>query len=97
MADLKRDLDEYLLLQENQKKNFKLEMPKMPSLPTPDLMGKLFGRNQEPEANSWLKDTQDTCCPKLVGWAEGEGGRKEEGFCFLTVCACALFSPESSG
>uniref|UniRef100_A0A182IE28 Vesicle transport protein n=1 Tax=Anopheles arabiensis TaxID=7173 RepID=A0A182IE28_ANOAR len=65
MADLKRDLDEYLLLQENQKKNFKLEMPKMPSLPTPDLMGKLFGRNQEPEANSWLKDTQDTCCPKL--------------------------------
>uniref|UniRef100_A0A182VV04 Vesicle transport protein n=1 Tax=Anopheles minimus TaxID=112268 RepID=A0A182VV04_9DIPT len=65
MADLKRDLDEYLLLQENQKKNFKLEMPKMPSLPTPDLVGKLFGRNQEPEANSWLKDTQDTCCPKL--------------------------------
>uniref|UniRef100_A0A182T1C8 Vesicle transport protein n=1 Tax=Anopheles maculatus TaxID=74869 RepID=A0A182T1C8_9DIPT len=38
----------------------------MPSLPTPDLVGKLFGRNQEPEANSWLKDTQDTCCPKLV-------------------------------
>uniref|UniRef100_A0A182P940 Vesicle transport protein n=1 Tax=Anopheles epiroticus TaxID=199890 RepID=A0A182P940_9DIPT len=65
MADLKRDLDEYLLLQENQKKNFKIEMPKMPSLPTPDLVGKLFGRNQEPEANSWLKDTQDTCCPKL--------------------------------
>uniref|UniRef100_A0A182Q9N7 Vesicle transport protein n=2 Tax=Neomyzomyia TaxID=44536 RepID=A0A182Q9N7_9DIPT len=65
MADLKRDLDEYLLLQENQKKNFKLEMPKIPSLPTPGLVGKLFGRNQEPEANSWLKDTQDTCCPKL--------------------------------
>ncbi|XP_055598110.1 vesicle transport protein SFT2C-like [Uranotaenia lowii] len=65
MADLKKDLDEYLLLQSDQKKSFKLEMPKMPSIPTPGLMGKLFGKNQEPEANSWLKDTQDTCCPKL--------------------------------
>ncbi|XP_055640968.1 vesicle transport protein SFT2C [Toxorhynchites rutilus septentrionalis] len=65
MADLKKDLDEYLLLQSDQKKNFKLEMPKMPSISTPGLVGKLFGKNQEPEANSWLKDTQDSCCPKL--------------------------------
>ncbi|XP_058820783.1 vesicle transport protein SFT2C [Topomyia yanbarensis] len=65
MADLKKDLDEYLLLQSDQKKSFKLEMPKMPSIPTPGLVGKLFGKNQEPEANSWLKDTQDSCCPKL--------------------------------
>lgn len=65
MADLKKDLDEYLLLQSDQKKNFKLEMPRMPSIPTPGLVSKLFGKGQEPEANSWLKDTQDSCCPKL--------------------------------
>lgn len=64
MADLKKDLDEYLLLQSDQKKSFKLDMPKMPTISTPGLVSKLFGKN-EPEANSWLKDTQDTCCPKL--------------------------------
>ncbi|KAL1378204.1 hypothetical protein pipiens_015752 [Culex pipiens pipiens] len=66
MADLKKDLDEYLLLQSDQKKNFKLEMPRMPSIPTPGLVGKLFGKGQEPEANSWLKDTQDSCCPNRI-------------------------------
>lgn len=66
MADLKKDLDEYLLLQSDQKKSFKLEMPKMPSISTPGLVSKLFGKNQESEANSWLKDPQETCCPKLV-------------------------------
>ncbi|XP_055544368.1 uncharacterized protein LOC129729656 [Wyeomyia smithii] len=66
MADLKKDLDEYLLLQSDQKKSFKLEMPKMPSISTSGgLVSKLFGKGPEPEANSWLKETQDTCCPKL--------------------------------
>jgi len=65
MANLKQDLDEYLLLQSDQKKNFNV---KMPQIKVPDL-GKMFSRsnNETTEANSWLKDTQDSCCPKLVG------------------------------
>ncbi|ALC38550.1 CG33635 [Drosophila busckii] len=59
MSNLKQDLDEYLLLQSDQKKNFNVKLPqiKVPSI---------FSRNTEPEANSWLKETQDTCCPQLV-------------------------------
>lgn len=64
MANLKQDLDEYLLLQSDQKKNFKIDM-KMPSLKVSEI-GKLFGRSNTEEANSWLKDTQDSCCPKIV-------------------------------
>ena len=58
MANLKSDLDEYLLLQSDQKKTFKMElkMPKMPGL---------FRKEPEP-ANGWLSNAQDTCCPKLV-------------------------------
>ncbi|XP_017855075.1 protein transport protein SFT2 [Drosophila busckii] len=58
MSNLKQDLDEYLLLQSDQKKNFNVKLPqiKVPSI---------FSRNTEPEANSWLKETQDTCCPQL--------------------------------
>uniref|UniRef100_A0A1A9VZQ8 Vesicle transport protein n=1 Tax=Glossina brevipalpis TaxID=37001 RepID=A0A1A9VZQ8_9MUSC len=60
MANLKDDLDKYLLLQNDQKKKFNVKIPQLPEL------GKIFSRNNEPEANSWLlKDTQDSCCPKL--------------------------------
>lgn len=63
MSNLKQDLDEYLLLQSDQKKNFNV---KLPQLKVPGL-SQIFSRTSEPpEANSWLKDTQDSCCPKLV-------------------------------
>uniref|UniRef100_A0A1A9UYA8 Vesicle transport protein n=1 Tax=Glossina austeni TaxID=7395 RepID=A0A1A9UYA8_GLOAU len=58
MANLKDDLDKYLLLQSDQKKKFSVKVPQLE-------LGKLFSRNNEPEANSWLKDTQDSCCPQL--------------------------------
>lgn len=71
MANLKDDLDQYLLLQSDQKKSasssssFKIDM-KMPSLKVPTVKS-LFGGGSEPaEANGWLKDTQESCCPKLV-------------------------------
>ncbi|XP_016968716.1 vesicle transport protein SFT2C [Drosophila biarmipes] len=54
MSSLKSDLDEYLLLQSDQKKTFNV---KLPQLKVP------FFRS-EPEANSFLKDT-DSCFPKL--------------------------------
>lgn len=62
MANLKDDLDQYLLLQSDQKKKFNV---KVPQIKVPEF-GKIFSRNTEPEANSWLKDTQDSCYPKLV-------------------------------
>lgn len=70
MANLKDDLDEYLLLQSDQKKAgaggsaFKLDMKMMPSLKVPTVKS-LFGQSEPPEANGWLKDTQESCCPKL--------------------------------
>lgn len=65
MANLKQDLDEYLLLQSDQKKtNFKIDM-RMPTIKVPE-MKNLFGKSQPQEANSWLDETKDTCCPKLV-------------------------------
>ncbi|XP_034099001.1 uncharacterized protein LOC117564389 [Drosophila albomicans] len=63
MSNLKQDLDEYLLLQSDQKKNFNV---KLPQLKVPSGLSQIFSRSDEtPEANSWLKDTQDSCCPKL--------------------------------
>lgn len=64
MANLKDDLDQYLLLQSDQKKNFKIDI-KMPHMST-GRFSNLFGKNPEPEANSWLKDAHESCCPKLV-------------------------------
>lgn len=65
MANLKDELDQYLLLQSDQKKtNFKIDM-KMPSLKVPEIKN-LFGKSQPQEANGWLQETRDSCCPKLV-------------------------------
>lgn len=64
MANLKDDLDEYLLLQSDQKKNFKIDI-KMPTLKVPEIKH-LFGKSEPQEANGWLKDTTDSCCPKFV-------------------------------
>lgn len=64
MTNLKNDLDEYLLLQSDQKKSFKIDM-KMPTIKVPEIKS-FFGRSEPEEANSWLQDTQESCCPKLV-------------------------------
>lgn len=64
MSNLKNDLDEYLLLQSDQKKSFKIDM-KMPTIKVPEIKS-FFGRKEPEEANSWLQDTQESCCPKLV-------------------------------
>lgn len=65
MANLKDELDQYLLLQSDQKKNFKLDM-KMPVIKVPEIKSLFGGKSQPPEANGWLQDTKDSCCPKLV-------------------------------
>lgn len=67
MANLKDDLDQYLLLQSDQKKNFKIDI-KMPQMSSSGRFARLFGKTEQPEANSWLKDAQDSCCPNLVSF-----------------------------
>ncbi|KAJ6647826.1 Vesicle transport protein SFT2C [Pseudolycoriella hygida] len=65
MTNLKNDLDEYLLLQNDIKKSsFKADI-KVPSIKFPKL-NSFFGRADPQEANSWLKVTQESCCPKMT-------------------------------
>lgn len=61
MANLKDDLDQYLLLQSDQKKNFKIDI-KMPQISS-SRFSNFF--KKEPE-NSWLADASEGCCPALV-------------------------------
>lgn len=61
MVDLKKDLDEYLLLQSDQKKNFKIQMP---TIPKPSLP-KWF-KKEEPTEEGWFQETKKDCCPSLV-------------------------------
>ncbi|CRL00540.1 CLUMA_CG013801, isoform A [Clunio marinus] len=61
MANLKNDLDEYMLMNEERKApGYKLNM-KMPKLPS------VFGGNSESTSsnNSWLNDDDNGWCPKL--------------------------------
>lgn len=62
MADLKKDLDQYLLLQSDQKKSFKIQMPSVSGIRKPDVSN-WFNRdatqNRE-EPSRW------NCCPSMV-------------------------------
>ncbi|XP_050299070.1 uncharacterized protein LOC126737973 [Anthonomus grandis grandis] len=63
MVDLKKDLDEYLLLQSDQKKNFKLSMPAIP-LQKPNVSS-WFRKEQTEENETWFQETKKECCPSL--------------------------------
>lgn len=62
MADLKKDLDEYLLLQSDQKKSFKIQMP---TLQKPNVSN-WFKRPENTEEETWFQETKKQCCPSLV-------------------------------
>jgi hypothetical protein len=62
MVDLKKDLDEYLLLQSDQKKSFKLQIP---TIQKPNLTN-WFKREEPTEDNSWFQETKKGCCPSLT-------------------------------
>lgn len=62
MTDLKRDLDEYMLLQEERKSsNFKVNF-NIPKIKNP------FSNSESSTSNSWLNsnENEDTWCPKMV-------------------------------
>lgn len=67
MADLKKDLDEYLLLQSDQKKNFKLTMPAIP-LQKPNVSS-WFKKEQTEDNETWFQETKKECCPSLVSFS----------------------------
>ncbi|XP_019880400.2 uncharacterized protein LOC109608414 [Aethina tumida] len=75
MADLKKDLDEYLLLQSDQKKNFKIQMP---TIPAPKITG-WFKKNQPEETESWYQETKRECCPSLSRFQR---------FTLFGICIC---------
>lgn len=62
MADLKKDLDEYLLLQSDQKKSFKIQMPAIPGIRKPDVANWFNGESSQTreEQSRWK------CCSTMV-------------------------------
>ncbi|XP_056633026.1 uncharacterized protein LOC130442712 [Diorhabda sublineata] len=61
MVDLKKDLDEYLLLKSDQKKTFKLQMP---AIQKPNISG-WFKKEQPEQDQTWFQETKKECCPSL--------------------------------
>ncbi|XP_046828985.1 vesicle transport protein SFT2C [Vespa crabro] len=65
MADLNKELNEYLLGNKNEKQ-FKISVPSV-TLPKPNI-GKWFGRNvdETKEETGWIQGTQRECCPSMT-------------------------------
>lgn len=65
MADLNKELNEYLLSSKNEKQ-FKINAPTV-TLPKTNI-GKWFGRNSEDdkEEAGWFRGAQKECCPSMV-------------------------------
>ncbi|KAG7202032.1 hypothetical protein KM043_004716 [Ampulex compressa] len=63
MADLNKELNEYLLSNKSEKQ-FKISVPTIPSA----AIGKWFQKNQEQttDESDWIQETQRTCCPTLT-------------------------------
>ncbi|KAF5270646.1 hypothetical protein FQA39_LY01384 [Lamprigera yunnana] len=74
MADLKKELDQYLLLQSDQKKSFKLQIP---TIKKPNISSWLKKENVEDE--TWFQETKKQCCPTLSRF------QRITGFC---ICIC---------
>lgn len=65
MADIKKDLDEYLLLKSETKKSFKL--PSLSSIPKPKFTGWFHKEpTEELTNNKWFQESQHECCPSMV-------------------------------
>lgn len=58
--DLKKDLDQYLLLQSDQKKTFKI-----PTLQKPNFSVSNWFKKDEPVEENWFQETKKEFCPSL--------------------------------
>jgi len=81
MADLKKDLDQYLLLQSDQKKSFKFQIP---TIQKPNISNWLKSDNAEEE--SWFQETKKECCPSLSRF------QRITGFCICIFMGILCFS-----
>lgn len=64
MADLNKELNEYLLSSKNEKQ-FKITVPSV-TIPKASI-GKWFGRNEDDkEETGWIHGAQKECCPSMV-------------------------------
>ncbi|XP_001606400.1 vesicle transport protein SFT2C [Nasonia vitripennis] len=92
MADLNKELSEYLLSSKNEKQ-YKIQLPSV-TIPKPDL-GKWLGRNSEEDRqeSGWLKETQKDCCPSMTRMQR----LTAFGMCFvmgiLCFCLSAIYIP----
>ncbi|KAK5641652.1 hypothetical protein RI129_010199 [Pyrocoelia pectoralis] len=81
MADLKKDLDHYLLLQNDQKKSFKLQIP---TIQKPNFSNWLKSESQEEE--TWFESTKKQYCPSLTRF------QRITGFCICVLMGILCFS-----
>ncbi|KAL2745702.1 protein transport protein SFT2 [Vespula maculifrons] len=92
MADLNKELNEYLLSNKNEKQ-FKISVPSV-TLPKPNI-GKWLGRNADEtkEETGWIQGTQKECCPSMTKMQRLMGFI----FCFfmelLCFCLSAMYIP----
>lgn len=64
MADLNKELNEYLLSSKNEKQ-FKISVPSV-TLPKPNI-GKWFGKGEEDRKETgWIQGAQRECCPSMT-------------------------------
>lgn len=64
MADLNKELNEYLLSSKNEKQ-FKITVPSV-TIPKANI-GKWFGRSEDDKQEAgWIQGTQKECCPSMV-------------------------------
>lgn len=64
MADLNKELNEYLLSSKNEKQ-FKITVPAV-TIPKTNI-GKWFGKSEEDkEETGWIQGAQKECCPSMV-------------------------------
>ncbi|XP_022908771.1 uncharacterized protein [Onthophagus taurus] len=81
MADLKKDLDEYLLLQNDQKKSFKLQLP---LIQKPNFSA--WFKKEEADDGSWFQETKKDCCPSLSRF------QRITGFCLCIIMGILCFT-----
>ncbi|KAK0179531.1 hypothetical protein PV327_005275 [Microctonus hyperodae] len=93
MADLNKELSEYLLSNKNDKQ-YKLSIPSVTIPKSP--LGKWFGKSTEStteESRGWLDETQKNCCPTMTRF------QRISGFIFcicmgiLCFCISAMYIP----
>ncbi|XP_017770445.1 PREDICTED: protein transport protein sft2 [Nicrophorus vespilloides] len=87
--DLKKDLDQYLLLQSNQKKSFKITLP---NIQKPSILNNLL-RKEEPEEEGWFQETKKSCCPSLTRMQRIIGFGVCLGMGILCFTLSAMFIP----